>query len=171
LDSRYGVTGDLSVSEFDKFAAELKAAHAARQREHEEQLKQEDLARREVWGKAQDYLEVEVMPILKEAKTAFERNGFRTELRPNWEKDRCSVRPEICFQVFGQKKSRSDTSTHEVSGDLGKVWHDGTNLNATVSSGTRYRSTTFEGMDLDAVREVAKRALASLCSALDPSKP
>jgi hypothetical protein len=158
------------MGEFDDFAAEMEAAHGVKQREHEEQLKQEEIARQRLWGTAQDYLEAEVLPILDEAKAAFERKGFRVELNTSWQKRGSLMRPEVTFQVFGQKKRASDTPSFGVSGDIGKVWHDGADLFATISSGAYYRNKTFEGSGIDAVREMAKRALASLYEMLDPAK-
>lgn len=159
------------MGDFDEFAAGMNRDHQAKQQAHDEKMRKESAEREALMQAGRAYLEDKVIPILSEAAEAYGKLGLRTEIKPNWRDADLHMRPNVSFQVFGQKKRPFDDSTYEVAGNLASVWHDGEGLTASISdnSYSQVRGKDFEGHDLNAVREVSKRALSTLYAALDPS--
>lgn len=159
------------MGEFDDFAADLGRQHDEKQSafEAERQKRREDSEHLASVGRVN--LEGNVLPILEDARRAFERQGLRVAIENTWDRQ-SPIGPGISFQVFGQKRRAFDPSEYEVAGDIVGIMHDGKALSVTTAPNRHnpFPGRTKIGDDLTAVREAVKRAAASLYELLDPKK-
>lgn len=156
------------MGDFDEFAAEQGGAFQAREREFHDKQQRERAAWDAKMAAAQTYLEAEVMPIVDEARAAFERQGLQVNIKRNWDNG-LFTNPAIEFSVSGQKRRPHDTSTYEVTGEKATIRHDGDELTASIRRRNDRGTHEFDkGHDLDAVRRVLKAALQSLYDELTP---
>lgn len=160
------------MNEFDDFADDLHAKHTARQNDHDAKQREAKDRARTAFDAGTAFLNGHVWPILNEASQAFERKGFRVELKRNWTDGQHAHIPGLSLQVFGQKKRAHEDSSYEIGGDIASACHDGEKVSAAFSptSHNPFPGKTILGYDLEAVRKAAKRALLSLYEVLDPAR-
>lgn len=152
------------MGEFDDFAESARKSLDAQQSAAAEKQRIESAARTALLNRQASALEADALPIMEEAKVAFERRGFRVDIKPNWTREMYQP-PSILFSMFGQKKRPHENSSYEIQGPLVVIaTHTGGNL--VVKLGTNPHGTRtdgqFDGRSADDLREAIKRAATGL---------
>lgn len=160
------------MSEFDEFARDLRAQHAANLKSHKDEQEAAAEQRRIKREQAKAILIAEVLPILEDAANAFRRQGYKVEIKLNWEGSAPVVSPGISMQAFGQKQRPYGQDSYETSGKIAGVSHDGDEMTVSLSPSNHnpLPGTRRIGSDLDAVKAAARGVLSSLIEECDPRK-
>jgi hypothetical protein len=99
------VNGD-DMTDYQKLAAEAKAAHVKRQAEETAKREESRRARAAYVDRAASVLETSVLPKLKEAVAAFEREGIDSRITTLFDvKDYTDRNPSVKFQCLGPKRA------------------------------------------------------------------
>lgn len=158
------MTGD-----FDQFAAYMREKLSGKREEYRVQKERQRAALHAEYERIIQVIRAEVIPVLEDAKGAFERQGFRVEIAQNWSESDIKTEPRVSFQVFDHE-GEAGASASEICGAKSEFFVSNGLLRSRVPEVMHTsRSKPFsEGEGLAGIQHAVRRSLQSLVERLAP---